>query len=212
MQFSFEKRYFTGTYFYQIAVILLIHIVKHIASVISALSLVQHTETNIAKRLLGCVILTVYLCFIMLNVFNSQQVATGRSRAAHRRVIIYVHPYAHLFTLEDRVSSTIMSVYLCFIMLNFVRFTAGSCRSVAGHASVCDYLCESICSSFYTRGSGEFHDYVCLFMFYHAKHVQFTAGSHRSVAGCLSALDYLCESVCSSFHARGSGEFRDYVC
>ena len=49
MQFSFEKRYFTGTYFYQIAVILLIHIVKHIASVISALSLVQHTEANIAK-------------------------------------------------------------------------------------------------------------------------------------------------------------------
>ena len=150
MQFSFAKRYFTVPYFYQIAVILLIHIVKHIASVISALSLVQHTETNIAKRLLGCVILTVYLCFIMLNVFNSQQVATGRSRAAHRRVIIYVHPYAHLFTLEDRVSFAIMSVYLCFNMLNFVRFTAGSCRSVAGHASVCDYLRESICSSFYT--------------------------------------------------------------
>jgi hypothetical protein len=71
VQFSFEKRYFTGTYFYQNAVMLLIHIVKHIASVISALSLVQHTETNIAKRLLGCAILTVYLCFIMLNMFDS---------------------------------------------------------------------------------------------------------------------------------------------
>jgi hypothetical protein len=118
VQFSFEKRYFTGTYFYQNAVMLLIHIVKHIASVISALSLVQHTETNIAKRLLGCAILTVYLCFIMLNVFDSQQAAVGRLQATRRRAIIYLNPYAHLFTLEDRVSFAIMSVYLCFIMLN----------------------------------------------------------------------------------------------
>jgi hypothetical protein len=88
VQFSFEKRYFTGTYFYQIAVMLLIHIVKHIASVISALSLVQHTETNIANRLLGCAILTVYLFFIMLNVFDSQQAAVGQLQAVRRHAII----------------------------------------------------------------------------------------------------------------------------
>ncbi len=52
----------------------------------------------------------------------------------------------------------------------------------------------------------------CLFMFYYAKCVQFTAGCHRSVTGHALVYDYLCASICSSFHARGSGEFRNYVC
>jgi uncharacterized membrane protein YeiB len=99
-----------------------------------------------------------------------------------------------------------------FYHAKHVRFIAGSRRSVAGRMSACNYLCESVCSSFHARGSGEFCDYVCLFMFYHAKHVRFIAGSRRLVAGRTSACNYLCESVCSSFHARGSGEFCDYVC
>ena len=63
-------------------------------------------------------IMSVYLCFIMLNMFNSQQAAVGRSQAARQHAIIYVNLYAHFFMLKDRVSSTIMPVYLCFIMLN----------------------------------------------------------------------------------------------
>jgi hypothetical protein len=54
----------------------------------------------------------------VLNVFDSQQAAVGWSQAMCQCVIIYVNLYAHLFTLKDWVSSTIMSVYLCFIMLN----------------------------------------------------------------------------------------------
>ena len=62
------------------------------------------------KDQVSSMIMSVYLCFIMLNMFNSQQAAIGRLQAARRRSIIYVNLYAHLFTLEDQVSSVIMSV------------------------------------------------------------------------------------------------------
>ena len=87
-----------------------ITIVEHVVAAISAQSLMQHVEANVVKRLLWCVISTLYLCFITLNAFVSQQVAVGWLQAASRPAIIYVNLSACLFMFKDRVSSVNMSV------------------------------------------------------------------------------------------------------
>ena len=65
-----------------------------------------HAEANIAKQLLRCTILSIYLSFIMLNVFVSQQAAVCPiPGAANCKVTTQVCP---------------LTIYLCFILLNML--------------------------------------------------------------------------------------------